>query len=74
MDLNKLWTVFQEIGTPDHLTCLLRNLYAGPVEQQLESDMEQWIGSKSGKGLSQSCTLLSYLFNLYAEYITVRLG
>ena len=74
MDLNKLWTIFQEMGTPDHLTCLLRNLYAGPVEQQLESDMKQWIGSKLGKGLSQSCTLSPYLFNLYAEYITVTLG
>ena len=43
-------------------------------EQQLEPDMEQRIGSKLGKGLSQGCTLSPCLFNLYAEYITVRLG
>ena len=45
---NKLWKVLQEIGIPDHLTCLLRNLYAGQ-EQQLELDMEQQTGSKLGK-------------------------
>ena len=41
----KLWTILQEMGIPDHLTCLLRNLYAGQ-EQQLELDMEQQTGSK----------------------------
>ena len=40
--------ILKEIGIPDHLTCFLRNLYAGE-EQQLELDMEQWTGSKSGK-------------------------
>ena len=44
----KLWKILKEIGIPDHLTCFLRNLYAGE-EQQLELDMEQWTGSKSGK-------------------------
>ena len=44
VDHNKLWKMLREMGTPDHLTCLLRNLYAGQ-EQQLELDMEQ-IGSK----------------------------
>ena len=48
VDHNKLWKILQEMGIPDHLTCLLRNLYAGQ-EQQLEPDMEQQTGSKSGK-------------------------
>ena len=48
MGHNKLWKILQEMGIPDYLTCLLRNLYAGK-EAQLELDMEQWIGSKSGK-------------------------
>ena len=42
---NKLWIILQEMGIPDHLTCLLRNLYAGQ-KQQLELDMEQHTGSK----------------------------
>ena len=45
VDHNKLWTILQEMGIPDHLTCLLRNLYAGQ-EQQLELDIEQQTGSK----------------------------
>ena len=45
---NKLWKILKEMGIPDHLTCILRNLYAGQ-EQQLELDMEQQTGSKSGK-------------------------
>ena len=45
MDHSKLWKIIQEMGIPDHLTCLLRNLYADQ-EQQLEPDMEQQIGSK----------------------------
>ena len=48
VDHNKLWKILQEIGLPDHLTLLLRNLYAGK-KQQLESDMEQRTGSKLGK-------------------------
>ena len=48
VDHNKLWKILKETGIPDHLTCLLRNLYAGK-KQQLELDMEQQIGSKSGK-------------------------
>ena len=42
---NKLWKILQKMGIPDHMTCLLRNLYAGQ-EQQLELDMEQPTGSK----------------------------
>ena len=45
VDHNKLWTILKEMGIPDQLTCLLRNLYAGQ-EQQLELDMEQETGSK----------------------------
>ena len=48
MDHNKLWKILKEMGIPDHLTCILRNLYAGQ-KQQLELDMEQQTGSKSGK-------------------------
>ena len=45
VDHNKLWKILQEMGISDHLTCLLRNLYAGQ-EAQLKLDMEQWTGSK----------------------------
>ena len=45
VDHNKLWKILKEMGIPDHLTCLLRNLYVG----QEELDMEQWTGSKLGK-------------------------
>ena len=45
VDNNKLWKILKEMGIPDHLTCLLRNLYAGQ-EEQLELDMEQETGSK----------------------------
>ena len=48
MDHNKLWKILKEMGIPDLLTCLLKNLYAGK-KQQLESDMEQRTGSKLGK-------------------------
>ena len=47
VDHNQLWKILKEMGIPDHLTCLLRNLYAGQVrKQQLELDMEQQTGSK----------------------------
>ena len=45
---NKLWKILKEMGIPDHLTCLLRNLYA-VKKQPLEPDVEQWAGSKLGK-------------------------
>ena len=47
MDHKKLWKILKEVGILDHLTCLLRNLYAGQEETEL--DMEQWTGSKLGK-------------------------
>ena len=55
------------MGIPDHLTYLLRNLYAS--QKITEPYIEQWTGSKLGKGVQQSYTLLPCLFNLYAEYI-----
>ena len=51
---NKLWKI-QEMGIPDHLTCLLRNLYAG--QEATELDMEQQTGSKSGKDMSRLCVV-----------------
>ena len=48
VDHNKLWKILNEMGIPDYLTCLLRNLYAAQ-KQQLEMNVEQWIGSKLGK-------------------------
>ena len=49
VDHNKLWKILKEMGIPDHLTCLLRNLYAFVKKQQLELDTEQRTGSKLGK-------------------------
>ena len=48
VDHNKMWKILQELGIPDHLTCLLRNLYAGQ-EATVRTDIEQQNGSKSGK-------------------------
>ena len=53
VDHNKLWKILKEIGTPDHLTCLLRNVYAGQ-EATVRSDMEQQTGFKSGKEYSKA--------------------
>ena len=69
VDHNKLWKFLQEIGKPDHLNCLSRNLYAGQ-----ESTVRTGHGTTDwfqiGKGVRQGCILSSCLFNLYAEYIT----
>ena len=72
MDHNKLWKILKEIGIPDHLTCLLRNLYAG--QEATELDMEQQTVSKIGKGVHQGCILSPCLFNFYAEYIMRNAG
>ena len=64
VDHNKLWKSLQELGIPDHLTCLLRNLYAGQ-----EATVRTGHGTTDWKGVSQGCILLTCLFNLYAEYI-----
>ena len=68
----KLWKILQEMGLPDHLTCLLRNLYAG--QETTELDMEQQTGSKSGKQYIKAVYCYSCLFNLYAEYIMQNSG
>ena len=68
MDHNKLWKILQEMGIPDHLTCLLRNLYAGQeATVRARHGTTDWF--ETGKGVSQGCILSPYLFNLYAEYI-----
>ena len=67
----KLWKILQEMGIPDHLTCLLRNLYVGQEETEL--DMEQDL-FQIGKGVCQGCILSPCLFNLYAKYIMRNAG
>ena len=63
VDHNKLWKILQEKGIPDHLTCLLRNLYAG--QEATELDMEQQTGSKSGK----ECIKAIYCHLAYLTYM-----
>ena len=68
MDHNKLWKIPQEIGIPDHLTCLLRNLYAGQgATVRAGHETTDWL--KIGKWLHQDYILSPCLFNLYTEYI-----
>ena len=68
VDHNKVWTILQEMGIPDHLTCLLRNLYSGQ-----EATARTGHGSTDlfqiGKAVCQGCIVSSCLFNLHAEYI-----
>ena len=64
MDHSKLWKILKEMGIPDHLTCLLRNLYAG---QEATVGTTDWF--QIGKEVRQGCILSPCLFNLYAEYI-----
>ena len=67
------WKILQEMGIPDHLPCLLRNLYAGQ-----EATVRNGHGSTDwfqiGKGVRQGCILLPYVFNLHAEYIMRNAG
>ena len=68
MDHNKLWKILQEMGIPDHLICLLRNLYAGQEETvRTGHGTTDWL--QIGKGVRQGCILSSCLFKFYAEYI-----
>ena len=68
MDHNKLWKILKEMGIPDHLTCLLRNLYAGQeATVRTGHGTTDWF--QIGKGVCQGCILSSCSFNLYAEYI-----
>ena len=73
VDHHKWWKILQEMGIPDHLTRLLRNLYAGQ-----ESTVRNGHGTtdwfQTGKGIRQGCILSPYLFNLYAEYIMRNAG
>ena len=68
VDHKKLWKILKDIGIPDHLTFLLRNLYAGQ-EAAVRTRHETIDWFKTGKGVCQGCILSPCLFNLYAEYI-----
>ena len=68
VDHNKLWKILKEMGIPDHLTCLLRNLYSGQ-EAAVRTGHGTMDWFKIGKGVPQGCILSPCLFNLYAEYI-----
>ena len=63
----------QEMGIPDHLTCLLRNLYSGQ-EATVRTEQQTGHGTTIGKGVHQGCTLSPCSFNLYAEYIMRHAG
>ena len=68
VDHNKLWKILQEIGIPDHLTCLLRNLCTGQeATVRTRHGTTDWF--QIGKGVCQGCILSACLFNFYAEYI-----
>ena len=67
------WKILQEMGIPDHLTCLLRNLYAGQeATVRTGHGTTNWF--QIGKGVCQGCILSPCLFNLYAEYIMRNTG
>ena len=66
-------TILKEMGIPDHLTCLLRNLYAGQ-EATVRTRLGTMDWFQIGKGVRQGCILSPYLFNLYAEYIMRNAG
>ena len=68
VDHHKLWRILKEMGTPDHLTCLLRNLYAGQ-EATVSTEYGTMDRFQIGKGVHQGCLLSHCLFNLYVEYI-----
>ena len=75
MDLNrsKLWKILKEMGIPDHLTCLLRNLYAGQeATVRTGHGTTDWFQIR--KGVHQGCILSPCLFNLYVEYIMRNAG
>ena len=68
VDHNELWKIHPEMGTPDHLTCLLRQLYAGQQARVRTSHgTTNWF--RTGKGVFRGCLMSPCLFNLYAEYI-----
>ena len=75
VDHNKLWKILKEMGIPDHLTCLLRNLYAG---QEVRPEVRTGYGTTDwfqiGKGVHQGSILSPCLFNFYADYIMRNAG
>ena len=73
MDHSKLWKILKEIGIPDHLTCLLRNLYAGQ-EATFRTGHGTTGWFQIGKGVAQGCILSPCLFNFYPEYIMKNAG
>ena len=73
VDHNKLWKILKEMGMPDRLMCLLRNLYAGQeATVRTRHGTTDWF--QIGKGVCQGCILSPCLFNLYAEYIMRNAG
>ena len=71
--ITRNWKILKEMGIPDHLTCLLRNLYAGQeATVRTGHGTTDWF--QIGKGVRQSCILSPCLFNLYAEYIMSDVG
>ena len=73
MDHNKLWKILKEMGIPGHLTCLLRNLYAGQ-EATVRTGHGTTHMFQIGKGVRHGCILSPCLFNFYAEYIMRKAG
>ena len=73
VDHKKLWKILKEMGIPDHLTCLLRNLYAGQ-EATVRTEHGTTDRFRIRKGLHQGCILSPCLFILYAEYIMRNAG
>ena len=72
VDHNKLWKILKEMGIPDHLTCLLRNLYAGQEATVRTGHETDWF--QIGKWVCQGCILSPCLFNFYAEYVMRNAG
>ena len=73
VDHNKLWKILKEMGVPDHLTCLLRNLYGGQeAKVRIGHGTTDWF--QIGKGVHHGCISSPCLFNLYAEYIMRNAG
>ena len=73
MDHNKLWKILQEMGIPEHFTCLLRKLHAGQeATVRTRHGTTNWF--QIGKGVHQGCMLSLYLFNLYAKSMMQNVG
>ena len=75
MDHNKMWKILKEMGIPDPLTCLLRNLYADQeATVRTGHGTTDWFQFGKGVGVRQSCVLLTCLFHLYAQHIMGNVG